>query len=341
MLILMHKPGFIKIIFAAAMLVSTGKVAAQAEELEQAGRLINDALFYSDQYITPATDGAIYQAASGWMATAKERKRWDVTLALHTNIFVIPNSDRNFTINNSDFEFFTLTEGTSATVPTALGGREKVRLTGQLGDNEVSLTTPEGMNRESIIYPYLQGAVGIGWGTEVVVKYSPKVKIKRSDYQVYGFGLKHNISRYFNALTANNINLSVLAAYSKEDVSFAFLNVSTSAGTLGINSLNGLVDTWQFQANASKEWGGLEVMAGFIVNTSDVEYRVGGEKGTIEAIVPLQDILNKRLEEIYKTRTNCIGEASIKYNISNFSIQSILAFGKFVNTNLSIQYLFQ
>ncbi|AWH86715.1 hypothetical protein HYN59_17090 [Flavobacterium album] len=127
-------------------------------------------------------------------------------------------------------------------------------------------------------------------------------------------------------------------SYSKEDVEFSFLDVKTDYGTLGINTINGLVDTWQAQVSGSKEFGRWEVMASFMVNTSDFKYKVGGPKGTIENTLPLQQILNTRLHEIYKTKVNYIGEASLRYNIGRFDVQTILAFGKFVNANISLQY---
>jgi len=132
----------------------------------------------------------------------------------------------------------------------------------------------------------------------------------------------------------------VLGAWSKEDVSFEFLNVKTDYGTLGINQINGLVDTYQLQASGSKEFGKFEVMGSFMYSVSDVKYKVSGETGTIEETIPLQQILNSRLKSIYKTRINYIGEAAIKYNIGKFNVQTILAFGKFLNTNVSLQYLF-
>lgn len=319
-----------------------GRAAAQStsEILEQMGHLIDDALFYSDKYITPATDAAVYQSSSGWVTSPKKRDLWDVSLGLHTNVFFTPNRDRTFTVNNSDFSFFQVENATSATVPTALGDDRQVYLVGQLGDSQVRLESPEGIDRKSVIYPYLQGSLALWYGTELVVKYSPKVQLKKSNYQVYGFGLKHNLSQYFKKLEEQRLNLAVLAAYSKEDVTFDFLNVQTDYGTLGINSINGLVDTWQFQANGSKEVGNWEFMGGFIMNTSNIKYKVAGDRGSIEDILPLRDVLNKRLEEIYKTRVNYIGEASVSYKIHKFNIQSIMAFGKFVNTNLSLQYLF-
>jgi hypothetical protein len=334
---LMHKGVFTNIIITV-FLLCTGKVVAQAEELQQIGHLLNDALFFSDQYVTPATDAAVYQSVSGWIRTPKKPELWDVGIALHANIFFTPQRDRTFTINNSDFTFFQLTEGTSATVPSAVGNDYQVLLTGRLGDSEVRLKTPEGIDMKTVAYPYLQGSLGLPYGTELVIKYSPKVDLKKSNYQVYGFGLMHNVSQYFAPFEKSGVAIAVLAAYSKEDVSFNFLDIQTDYGTLGINTIQGLVDTWQFQGSASKEFGKWEAMGSFMVTSSAIEYKVSGETGTVEDIIPFQSIVNTRLKEIYKTRVNYIGEAAIKYTMGNFNIQTILAFGKFVNTNVSLQY---
>lgn len=326
----------------AVFLCTAGNATAQTdtEALEQIGHLINDALFFSDQYVTPATDAAVYQSTSGWVRSPKAKKLYEVSFGLHANVFFTPQRDREFDIYNTDFEFFQLEAGDYATVPSALGNDDQVYLVGMLGDSEVRLESPEGIDMETVAYPYLQGGIGLWAGTELIVKYSTRVKLKKSEYQVYGIGLKHNLSQYFKKLEEQKVFFSVMAAYSNEDVSFNFLDIQTDYGTLGINTINGIVDTWQFQLNGSKEWGRWEAMGGFIVNTSDVKYKVGGEKGSIENLLPLQDVLNKRLESIYKTRMNYIGEMAIKYNIGNFDIQTMLAFGKFANTNISLYYTF-
>ena len=324
-----------------AFLCFANKAQSQTSQtFEDIGHLLNDALFFSNQYITPATDAAVYQAASGWMTSPKKRKLWDVTLGLHSNIFFVPKRDRSFEIKNSDFSFFQIEGATSATVPTALGNDSQVYLVGDLDGQEIRLKSPEGVDQETIFYPYLQGSVGLWFGTEALVKYSTKTKLKKGDYQVYGFGLKHNLSQYFKKLEAKKIHLAALAVCSKEDISFDFISIPTQYGSLGINRLNGLVDTWQFQVNGSKEFKNFELMAGIIANTSKFEYVVGGDKGEIEDVIPLQEILNKKLQEIYKTKTNVIGEISGRYQIKKVFLQSVIGFGKFVNTNFSVQYEF-
>ena len=264
---------------------------------------------------------------------------------MYSNVFFVPKRDRSFQINNSDFSFFTIQNANaenvpSATVPTALGADTNYYLVGQIDSNQIKMAAPNGVNQETVFYPYLQGSIALWKGFEIVGKYSTKVKLKRGDYQVYGFGLKHNFSQYFKSLGKQKINLAALLAFSKENISFDFLDTYTSYGNLGINRITGKVDTWQFQVSASKEWKKFELMASAITNRSDFKYMLTGERGQIEDVIPVQYILNEKLHDIYKTKFNYIGEISGRYQFSKIYVQSSIGFGKFVNTNLSVQYEF-
>ena len=320
----------------------TQKSEAQTspQDIQQIGYLLSDALLYSQQYIVPATDAAVYQASAAWVMSPKKRKKWDVNLGLHTNIFFVPKADRTFQIQNSDFQFFEIEGATSATVPTALGNDNQVYLVGELGGEQVRFKTPEGINQETVIYPYLQGGIELPYGFEFIARYSTKTKLKRGDYQVYGFGLKHNFSQYFSKMEDNKIYFSVAAIYSKEDIGFDFLDINTAYGNLGINNLNGLVDTFHFQLSASKEFKRFELITNFILNHSAFEYVVSGNKGSIEEVFPVQNIINGLLKRVAKDKTNILGEISGRYQISKIYLQSSIAFGKFVNGNIGVQYQF-
>ena len=119
-----------------------GKVQAQNNQtLEEIGRLLNDALFYSEKYITPATDVAVYQASSGWMTSLKKKELGEVTFGIHSNLFFVPKADRTFKLNNADLEFFEIQDQQTITVPSALGNNDKYVLIGQLDGSEVRLKT--------------------------------------------------------------------------------------------------------------------------------------------------------------------------------------------------------
>ncbi len=329
-----------KIVLFFLVFISNQIKAQNTEVFQQIGYLLNDALLYSDKYITPATDAAVYQASSGWMTSAKKKQLGEVTFGVNANVFFVPKSDRTFIASNSNFEFFSIEGQNSVQVPTALGNNDQYNLVGDLGGSQVRLKSPEGINEETVFYPYLQAGVGLWYGTELLVKFSPKTKLKKGDYQVYGAGLKHNLDQYFSENFNKTIHVSALLAYSKEDLSFDFADIQSDFGSLGINSLGSSINTYQTQINISKTHKNLEVLWGVIFNISDFEYKFDGEKGSIEEIVPLQDILNERMKVLSKTKRNLIGEFSGRYQFSKFFVQGTLAFGKFVNTNVSLQYEF-
>lgn len=307
-------------------------------EFEQIGYLLGDALLYSKQYLIPATDGAVYQASSAWMNTAKKRKDWSVYIGIHGNTFKVPHDDRSFTINNSDFKFFHLENGTSAEVPTALGNGDTYYLSGNLGGQQVRLKTPKGVDQEYITYPYVDASFALPSGTEVIGRFSYKTNLKKGYYQVYGFGVKHNISQYFPKLALKKINISAMSFYSHEDISFDFLDVNTSYGNLGINNLNGLVDTYHYQLSVSKEIKNFEILGSFILNKSDFNYVVSGQKGEIEKLIPAQEIINQLLNTIEKRKTNYIGEVALNYSLKDFNFIGAFAFGKFMNFNAGVSY---
>lgn len=326
---------------AGLFVMNNSNLMAQNSGIDPAfGYLIQDAIYFTEHYITPATDAAVYQAASSWVNTPQKANLWDFTLGLHMNTFLVPKSDRSFQLDNQDLNFFQIEGQDSALTPTALGGDQYVTLQGVLGDSDVVLRSPEGVDREVIIYPYLQGALGIGYGTEAVVKFSPKTTLKNVEYQVYGLGFKHSLSQYFKNVEDKNIHFSVLVAYAMEDLTVNFLDIDTDYGNLGLNALNSLIDTWQMQFNGSKKWDNFELSTGVIANTSTFDYKLKGEKGTVEEILPLQSILNNELKAITDNKFNLIGEVSGRVEIYRFFLQTTIAFGKFVNTNLSLQHKF-
>lgn len=321
--------------------VPTLSFSQTPQELEDLGLLINDALFFCDKYFTPAADAAIYQATSGWISSPKKRNLWDVTLGVHANAFLVPKQDRNFKIYNSDFTFFQFedTSINSATLPTALGNNDQLYLVGQIGNTDVRFKTPEGVNEEIVLYPHFLGSIAIWFGTELIVKYSPKTNLKKGDYRVYGTGLKHNLDQYSKFLQTRKLNLSGLICFSKENINFDFIDPQTSLGTLGIDRISGLVDTWQLQFNASKEFKKLEIAAGLIANLSYVKYKFTGDIPPNQAL-PTQSLFNESLKKIYRTRNNYLAEISMRYKINKIFAQSTIAFGKFVNSNIALQYEF-
>jgi len=80
-------------------------------------------------------------------------------------------------------------------------------------------------------------------------------------------------------------------------------------------------------------------MGGIIANISYIKYKFIGDVPPGQAI-PFQAIFNEKIKDIYKTKTNYLGEVSCRYKINKVFLQSTFAFGKFVNSNFAVQYEF-
>ncbi|MDV7398248.1 DUF6588 family protein, partial [Arthrospira platensis SPKY1] len=85
-----------------------------------------------------------------------------------------------------------------------------------------------------------------------------------------------------------------------------------------------------------KRW---EFVGSIVTNKSWFVYRAGGNPSD-EVGRFFNDLVNVKLREISKTKVNMMGELSTRYSWSNFTWQTAVMFGKFVNVNTSIQYQF-
>lgn len=330
-----------RLFFISFFCIHGAEAQISISTIQELNNLLNDAVFISENYIYPGSDALVYQTSGSWMTTPKKKNLWSSTLELHFNFFKVPSSQKSFLLTNSNLSFFKIKGAESADTPTVLGNDNRVTLYGLLNKNEVVLRTPPGVDMEVATYPYLQGTLSLLAGTELVVRYSPKISIKDIEYQIFGLGLKYNFSQYIKRLKQNNIHIAGLLVYSTEESTFDFLNIQTDFGDLGLNSINNKINSWQFQISASKEWNKFELMLSSISNVSDFNYYLKGEEELIGGILPVKTVLNEKLKDINSTNFNSFGEISGRYQFNHFYIQTSIAFGKFANANVSLQYEFK
>jgi len=330
-----------------------GMMQLQAQST-QMGDLIVDAVYYMDRYITPMTDAAVYQASSNMMNSTRALKAGHVVVGLYANFFVVPNRDRSFYLDNSQIKNLQLQGTSGAVLPSALGSDTQYTLQGQIDIGSpsspnvlpFSLYTPQGINQETIIYPYIQAGVGLGEGFELSAKFSGHVQLTHGYYQVLGGSLKYNLGHWWPKWQKNKFDTAILVAYINEKVNYEMFKATDPTAQLllgGIDNMLADVQSMQLQWNTSKTWGKLECMAGILLNHSNFTYKINGNDNSPLRYYgqSLNTLLNKQLTTISKEKWNLIGELSCRYSIWKHTfVQSTFAFGKFANWNSSIQFEF-
>lgn len=312
----------------AIFLLSSVTVSAQLEDL---GTVADDFVFLSNQYISPAAEATVFQSSGGWYTSAKKKELWDVEFSTQGNFLFVPNRYKSFLIDENELQNFTIQgDGTTALVPSALGGDDFVVLEGQIGDDSFQFDSPEGINISTVKHAQFQVSLGLFYGTTLIGKYSPKIKINKTHYQIYGLGLLHNLSQWFSQQENHSTEISFLLGYSFFNVSDTFSEVDLPLGTLNSVGVDG--KSLLFNLIASKDVNNFTFSAALGLTNSRFEYSIGGS-GEL-----LVNTLNHALETLNKDKTNFKADLGANYNFGDFSLSTMLVMGRYFNLTFGFNY---
>ncbi len=295
--------------------------------------VVGDLISLTQQYVSPAVEATTYQSSSGWYTSAKKKKLWEVEVSLQGNWLFIPSDKKAFTINEANLANIEIQgDATTASIPTALGGESNVVLEGFIEDEEFEFDAPEGVNESYVNHYQLQAGLGLWKGTTLIARFSPKIKINDTYYQVLGGGIQHSISQWLPKLEASSFDIATSVSYVSYSVSDEFTPAVIVLGT--IDSINVDGDSFLFNIFASKAVSQFDFSAGLGINVTSFSYEIGGE-GEL-----LLDLLNQSLQTLEENTTNFKADLGVNYNINNFSVNTMLTFGKYTNLIFGINYSF-
>lgn len=182
-----------------------------------------------EAYLSPWANAFGASLNGGWYNTAKPHKLggFDVTFSVSTTI--VPTSAKSFDLSEIDFENLTLASGADKEAPSIAGeNKDGPTLEYILSDHPTygditiaSFKTPPGSNWGAIPLPMIQAGLGLPLGTDVTVRFIPKIKIPVIDTKVnmLGVGVKHSILQYFPGEKLMPIDLTLQGGYTKLEVS--------------------------------------------------------------------------------------------------------------------------
>ena len=179
-----------------------------------------------EAYLSPWANAFGASLNGGWYNTAKPHKLggFDVTLTVSTTF--VPANAKTFDLSKIDFENLTLASGAETEAPTIAGKNEEgptLKYVEEYLGNPIeiaSFKTPPGSNWGAIPLPMFQAGLGLPLGTEVTVRFIPKMTIPVIDSKVsmWGIGGKHSILQYFPGEKLMPIDLTLQGGYTKLEV---------------------------------------------------------------------------------------------------------------------------
>jgi len=280
-----------KNLFTAIMLLISTLLYAQEglDNLLAAG--IEDAQRFTTDYISPATEGMLYNTSNGWIQSANVKKPLKFELSIIGNASFVKDEHKAFTLNTSEYNNLHFRDGsTSKQVATAFGeNNPEILVFSEVTDDsglfteEIEFILPQGLASVNVnVLPsaFLQGRLGIFKGTEIKLRYVPKIKQEDVETGLVGAGLQVEFTEFLPADNIFPLAISGLVAYTNLNANYDFTDDEIIEGE---NQQFDLVqNSWLFQAQASTKlpvinfYGGI----GYVTGTSDFDvlgtYRVRG-----------------------------------------------------------------
>ena len=307
------------------------------------GDALLDMIYISGKYVSSAASASAYQSSTSWYSSAESVGKFKVDVSLHFNILPIPKKQKSFIINNNELISMSVRGSQSAEIPTALGGDTNTFFDFTIEDEAYEWQAFEGVKQNVIAHPYLQVTVGLWNETDVTLRYSPKIKIETSSYEIFGGALKHNITQYFREkLTCENpIEIAALVSYSVFNLNLNFDKVAVKpidpeSGTGALTTLDAIVinaDSWLFQVMASKRIKKFGLSGAFGLTSNQFNYKLGGQEGVF------LDLFNDLLSLLDERKIEAKGDVGVNFYMNNFYVSSMFTVGKFPNINFAIHYV--
>ena len=252
-----------------------GSAQSNANDIFAAG--LDDAEQFLNDYLNPVSEGALYSISNGWYNTADAKPLLGFEISIIGNMTSFKNKEdkKSFLLDTNDYQNLKFQDGsTSKLVSTALGDIEGV---GVFVEGTVppgitvreNFTLPSGLSAEGIDFvpsAYLQVSMGLIKGTEVKVRFLPKIDTEEVAVGLYGVGIQHELTKHLPADKVLPIAVSAVVGYTHLSGTYDFTNTSVVDGEN--QKIDTDMDTWAFQTVVSTKlpiinfYGGLGYITG-------------------------------------------------------------------------------
>jgi hypothetical protein len=176
-----------------------------------------DGLALLKAYVTPYANAFGAGVNGSWYNTAKPHKFGGFDVTFGVNVGFVPSSANTYDVSKIGLKTF---KGTGM-APTISGPNDDGPLItgptvpGAPGISPITFTAPPGLNWGMMPVPTLQAGIGLPLGTELKIRYTPKIPIGDGDFSSWGLGLLHSIMQYIPGEKVFPFDISLFGGYNK------------------------------------------------------------------------------------------------------------------------------
>jgi hypothetical protein len=173
-----------------------------------------DGAAIAQAYLTPWANAFGAGVNGSWYNTAKVHKFGGFDITMGINVGIAPSSADYFDVTKIGLTTFSGTGNAPAISGPDVAGPV---LSGQTitGVAPVTFETTPGLNWKYMPVPSLTAGIGLPFGTELKIRYVPKIPISTADISSWGLGLVHSIMQYFPSDKLMPFDVSLFGGYTR------------------------------------------------------------------------------------------------------------------------------
>ncbi|QTE22169.1 DUF6588 family protein [Polaribacter cellanae] len=320
---------------------------------------LSDANKLTKGYLTPVAEGLIFGMSNSWYHTAKVHKPFGFDISIGGNFSFAGDNQNNFDINSLKLSNkITKNPSTSPTIlskglaevnafEVTIPANSDPNINGGVHPElRRNFTMPDGFGDElpfnSIPTPAVQLSLGLPAKFEATLRFVPKVGGSETKANLFGLGLKKEITDWFGPMDKTPLHISLLGAFTNMTVAH---NIKDPNGN-DINISNGLAElklnSYTFQALASLNFPIINLYGGVGYISGSSTLRLGGEYKLqySDGINNFTRTLNDPLNLDYDTSgfTTTLGA---RLSLGFFKIYGSYTLQKYNTANLGIAFSFR
>ncbi|MCU0440765.1 MAG: hypothetical protein MUE96_00055 [Bacteroidia bacterium] len=239
-----------KVVAAGIIVAATAPAFAQGDAavLLRAGQSDANALF--NGYMGPLMKSFGAGLNSGWYQTAKPHGIGGFDITVSANLTFAPTADQTFSLNG--LQKVRPQAGQPSEAPSVFGSGkgpiievvDKSPFTNQ--DTAIAqFQLPEGIGTNLFAVPTAQLAVGVGFGTDIAIRFVPSLSLGDAGIGLFGFAVKHDFKQWIPGLKNLPFDMSAM---------FGYTTMSSDVRFSGNNALQPVSDTNIYNPNPGKNY---------------------------------------------------------------------------------------
>ncbi|MDR6302020.1 DUF6588 family protein [Mesonia maritima] len=303
---------------------------------------IDDAKKFSKSYVAPAAEGAMYSINNGWYNSGEAKEFLEFDISIIGNYSTVKDENKSFTLNTDNYNFIRYGDGsTSKKVATAFGYNDPeisvfVDYPTENGTESVEIVLPQGIGDTSFDFvptAFIQGSIGLLKGTEIKVRFVPKLKFDEVETGLFGAGVQHEITSWLKNEDIFPVAISALIGYTHFNGSYD-LDEGDFEGENQMIESN--MNTWNFSAIVSTKlpvinfYGGL----GYITGKADTDLK--GTYTIDEGVLQGQTLKNPY--SITNSINGINATLGTKLTLGFFKLSAAYSFQEYNNISVGLHF---